>query len=93
MRVADLCCNGRLVSVLEGGYGCVASQPVPQKPRTRESNKNSHPGKAVQNTSNNGYSSASQGTGSEGFMNRSSLVNAAMLHVSKLVDPYETVNT
>ena len=31
MRIADICCNGRLVSVLEGGYGSTVSQKPKQK--------------------------------------------------------------
>jgi hypothetical protein len=72
MRIADLCCNGRLVSVLEGGYGCIAAQN--HKPRTRDSS-----------------SRQPNGLG-DSFMNRTSLANAAVAHVRRLVDPYEIVN-
>jgi len=32
LRVADLCCNGRVVSVLEGGYGAYNSSSAASKP-------------------------------------------------------------
>ena len=34
VNIADICCNGRLVSVLEGGYGSYASIPAHGGART-----------------------------------------------------------
>jgi acetoin utilization deacetylase AcuC-like enzyme len=44
MKIADLCCGGRVVSVLEGGYGSVATlTPHPiHKARTRSADSHQH---------------------------------------------------
>lgn len=34
MKIADICCNGRLVSVLEGGYGEYTSEHEMKQPKT-----------------------------------------------------------
>lgn len=40
MRVADLCCHGRLVSVLEGGYGNISTKPLPKQHKGANGNAN-----------------------------------------------------
>lgn len=51
MKIADICCGGRLVSVLEGGYGEYAavgkSVSAPHAPTTRGAARNTAPAPAV----------------------------------------------
>lgn len=51
MKIADICCGGKLVSVLEGGYGEYAavgkSVSAPHAPTTRGASRNTAPAPAV----------------------------------------------
>lgn len=139
MKVADVCCNGRFVSVLEGGYGSIVHQQQQQildpratrsKGREKEKEKekekevvgNVHKKDSVSNSSGNrgnrgnstsisnnensgslsstatvtaettstaaGSGAATATTTVSHGLNRNVLVNAAVTHIHKLVDPY-----
>jgi acetoin utilization deacetylase AcuC-like enzyme len=64
MKIADICCGGRLVSVLEGGYGEYAPVPkataVPHVPTTRGASR--HQGANHSNGKDNGPGSADKHT-------------------------------
>lgn len=72
LKIADICCNGRVVSVLEGGYGNYS----PKSRKTR----------AVVARSGTGYGSNLGAPDSD--LNRKSLAVSVSAHVRHLVDPY-----
>ena len=77
LKIADICCNGRVVSVLEGGYGNYS----PKSRKTR----------AVSARTSTSFGSSSNAADSD--LNRKSLAISAAAHVRRLVDPYGYIFT
>lgn len=95
MKIADLCCSGRVVSVLEGGYGSYSTtkEMYPRhKKVTRGDTAKAKEAKAKER----GADGAGGEDGGEvpasakpvPMMNRHILASAATSHVHRLVDPY-----
>ncbi len=70
-QVAEKCCDGRIVSVLEGGYGSF-QEPCAKKNRKNESKNDSDEQLARP-------------------LDRTGLVEAAIVHLSALIDPYSVL--
>lgn len=84
MKVADMCCGGRVVSVLEGGYGEYGKQSQqPLKQPTRLATRSSR-GSATSAPTEPSFMA-------ESGMNRDCLAISAAAHVARLVDPYGPV--
>lgn len=81
MKIADICCNGRLVSVLEGGYGQYAGNGSRVTSySTRSSAATDAAGPLLIDAD-----------AVETQMNRSLLADAAATHLHRLVDPYPPI--
>jgi acetoin utilization deacetylase AcuC-like enzyme len=85
MRVADICCGGRIVSCLEGGYGGLC------KPATRGAGARAAAAAAAAATA----AAAAAAVGSTapeaptgGVLDRGLLAQSAAAHVRRLVDPF-----
>jgi len=80
MKIADICCSGRLVSVLEGGYGEYAALNKPSAvahvPTTRGAARQSAPAPVAAVETE------------KSLLNRNLLARVAAAHVHRLVDPY-----
>ena len=91
MQVADLCCGGRLVSVLEGGYGSYATPPrdafVPTTKITR-SKKEAMGEAGIEPEADTMPPPAPSADDDRPAMNRHILAASAVSHVRSLVDPY-----
>jgi acetoin utilization deacetylase AcuC-like enzyme len=84
MKIADICCSGRVVSVLEGGYGSVNPNYVPKtggtnRARTRASETKDDDQDGVFDDK------------IDSPINRDILSAAAASHVHKLIDPYNGI--
>jgi len=79
MKIADLCCSGKLVSVLEGGYG----------EYERPSGKgNSSRAPSARLGARHGAATNHIDGLNESAMNRDLLAASAVSHVHRLIDPY-----
>ncbi len=96
MKIADLCCNGKVVSVLEGGYGSYATtkelyprtKKVTRSDKAKES-KSKDTEKGTGKGKEKGGEEVEPATAKQGpMMNRHILASAATSHVHRLVDPY-----
>lgn len=78
MKIADICCSGRVVSVLEGGYGEYDHKG----------------GKSYATRTRNNHASLRtppveiDAHAVETVMNRHGLADAAAAHIHRLIDPY-----
>lgn len=99
LRVADLCCAGRVVSVLEGGYGEYAKQS--KSSGRSKTNQMTAPDKDKDKESVGAESSVASITGTpttttttaaaaaeDSLLDRNVLVTAAVSHLRRLIDPY-----
>lgn len=90
MQVADLCCDGRVVSVLEGGYGSYAVPPrdafVPTKKITRS--KKEAMGGTLPEPESESVPPPTSSSDDRPAMNRHILAASAASYVRSLVDPY-----
>jgi acetoin utilization deacetylase AcuC-like enzyme len=80
-QIADMCCEGRVVSVLEGGYGCKVDMSKPGTFGVKPS-----PQSASSQSPNEAVIARSQ-------LDRTHLANAACAHLRGLVDPYAVMTT
>ena len=98
MRISDLCCSGRVVSVLEGGYGCYSEENEVEvdiltgvvSVSGSESNMGNMDGGGdtdLETDVKNKVSSTYENV-REQRMDRQLLAAAAAAHVRRLVDPY-----
>lgn len=102
MKVADVCCNGKVVSVLEGGYGeyrsalggpGVKNVARVQAPATRHGTRNGAP-PALENTALVSHSVfrtslvSYRNVSHQSALNRDVLSQAVVGHVHRLIDPY-----
>jgi hypothetical protein len=76
-EIADICCNGRVVSVLEGGYG--------RTPRREPS-----PNPSVPTPPLSGNESASVSVREKAKLEKAFFSECAIQHLKGLVDPYYT---
>ena len=92
LKVADICCSGRVVSVLEGGYGAYGPAPSAKNNNqdvfstgrsTRNNNVPMTIGTSALVTEGNAILEMPTSN-----MNRSTLVGGATAHVRRLVDPH-----
>lgn len=80
VRVADLCCHGRLVTVLEGGYGSLRESVLTLSECNRLSRSAHNASEEIDRSLVNI---------SEDLLDHSCLSSCAMSHVSRLIDPYD----
>ena len=73
-KVADMCCGGKIVSVLEGGYGVMINNPCKTAGPDSKPGALSPPGPQSPNARDQ--------------LNRAALGGAAVQHLRALVDPY-----
>ena len=78
LKVADLCCGGRVVSVLEGGYGEYNKQIKPVRPPPQQRVTRGNASAPVQSAL----------PPVDSIMNRDCLAISAKAHLHRLVDPY-----
>eukprot|EP01038_Epipyxis_sp_PR26KG_P004993 gene4993-6978_t len=92
LKIADICCNGKLVSVLEGGYGEYDSLKVKQHAQSKTM-PTAHVRHNTRYSSNlptpiTGPVSLVDQIIADSAMKRNVLSNAAAAHVHSLIDPY-----
>jgi SHAQKYF class myb-like DNA-binding protein len=80
LHVADICSNGKVVSVLEGGYGAVK--------RSKKSSSKKEEGKEKKGLDLRRSKSPDKGADVQMSMNREILASAAKAHLRRLIDPY-----
>lgn len=76
LEIADICCQGRVVSVLEGGYGRTA---IPAPP----------PAQATAASGNNNSAAAADRTPPEASLDRTIFADCAIRHLHAMIDPYD----
>jgi hypothetical protein len=74
-EIADICCNGRVVSVLEGGYG-------------RTPRRESSPNPSVPAPPLSGNEPASVSVREKAKLDKAFFSECALQHLKGLVDPY-----
>jgi acetoin utilization deacetylase AcuC-like enzyme len=82
LEIADICCQGRVVSVLEGGYGRTAIPPA------------AAPAAAAAGTGSNNNNSAAGGGDDlvvpvEASLDRTIFADCAIRHLHAMIDPYD----
>jgi hypothetical protein len=92
MKIADICCHGRVVSVLEGGYGAYDHSSTSTKSgvyatrgRSNSSGGSAAAAAAASTTTAPGEIDAHAVVS---YMNRNILADAVVSHVHCLMDPY-----
>ena len=90
LRIADICCDGKVVSVLGGGYGSSETYKsfVSKTKHKQDKESKSNPTSATaqaggQESFNSAHSQEYSG------ISRSLLANSAVSHLKRLIDPYE----
>lgn len=78
MKIADICCGGRLVSVLEGGYGEYDHRTNNTKSYATRTRTQQQSTGAVEIDAH----------AVETIMNRNRLADGVAAHVHRLIDPY-----
>jgi acetoin utilization deacetylase AcuC-like enzyme len=87
-EVADLCCNGRIVSVLEGGYGRSVTSKRSESATTSSSVGSSISSSSTSVAAVNGATMNDLSNGDRFSLDRSLLAHCATKHLQALIDPY-----
>jgi acetoin utilization deacetylase AcuC-like enzyme len=82
LQIADICCQGRVVSILEGGYG---RTPVPKMNNNNTNNSNSNRSPDGSNNNNNNNQDVTN-------LDRTLFGECAVRHLQAMIDPYDTEN-